>query len=1097
MQYEPIDFWNQIAEVKQQAPRKSTSGKRDLTQITARLIDLVSSWVNEPEAVKLHYEHAKDNYIKFGDLQSVCVLLRDNFSFSKRLFPNFVPSTRGLDTLQLHEQFCSLLEARIKDLLPTKGWLTGFSQGSTEDHVISRTNSTQSLNFQSESDTANTSSSSETSQPRMADSNIEKVNLTGVKFRTPKDLDEETSFKRFNAQFVLWLKAYHIKIKEDISDSSKKEDPAIVMAYRATISQHRAWQSAVSRAAASHEGADLKTIMSAASKILQPAEKSMFQLCTAMSQAKQTDHSHDGCLRHYEKIRELKENPVLSDFKEPWFAFLLVHGSVHYDSLAAGAVDIETDSLEKIQECIEKIQLRSDIKNDATIAANFSKSRGKQFINSSSKSGGKRFNKNFSKNRYHSNKNKFFCKIHGECDHTTNKCTELESILRSRQRNSSSGNKFSKSEGRRKINQVANDEFPESSSDNFSDYGEEDLPHCAAVRTDISNVTAAPRVFTNILCKNPDGTKSINTKAQVDTAADMTVAPYHVAQNLGISYLDPLVSDIFSFDNKKATDQFAGRADINFEILGETHKINVLFLKPQNGQRRMLLGLDLLSKTSFDLSCNGTKWNFKFESDPQQDGRNYVQMVKSQGEQNSWVFEPGRAKVVECKLSTENRLKIASARQENPNQEFYTKPMHANELYMLPSIIDPENPAIAVVNTSDQPISISSDRFFVNGLEVENIDRRENKKNLKPDHVKEFVKLIAKKLSHLTDVRVRNQLARVHLEHPECFYENLTILGTIDCPPIKPIDPNEIKNLEPQKRRIFPEAVYRKAESAWQEMRKSQLVEKSSPELQAELSTIKIQERIEQIQLRSMIKNDATVAANYSNKRGKHFNRNISKIYPRAENKNSYFCKIHGKCNHSTDQCNELDAYIRSKDHELENKKAYFCKIHGKCNHSTDQCNELDAYIRSRHKNQLSKIYDAHSKHTDSNAQQVVATPRVFTNVTCENIQGSKSIEIRSQIDTAADITIAPYHVIQSLGIDNMTPVTKDVYSFHNGKATDKFAGQASVNFRILGKSYNTNVLFLKPHVGRPTMLWLLCLYLRTPSLGKRLSVTKFACSIW
>ena len=356
MQHDPQNFWSQIAELKTKAPRKD--GKRDLTQVTAQLIDAVSSWVNEPQAVKNHYEYAYNQNVKYKDLQSVCVLLRDNFSFSKRLVPDFCRSTRSLDLEALHLEFLKLLEARIQDLLPQKSWLASFNQYSTEDCVISRTNSTQSLYIESDTDTANTSGSSGKSSEAMTD--IEKVSFSGVKLRTPKEVDEETDFKQYNAQFILWLKANHIKIKEDISDASKKEDPAIVMAYRATIAQHKVWRSAVSRAVTTNEGknADLKKVMQLASKILQPAEKSMFQLCMAMSQARQTDQSYDGCLQHYEKIRELKENPVLSDFKEPWFAFLLLHGSVHYERLMAGTVDIETDSLEKIQERIEQIQLR-------------------------------------------------------------------------------------------------------------------------------------------------------------------------------------------------------------------------------------------------------------------------------------------------------------------------------------------------------------------------------------------------------------------------------------------------------------------------------------------------------------------------------------------------------------------------------------------------------------------------------------------------------------------------------------------------------------------------------------------------------------------
>ena len=745
MQHDPQNFWSQIAELKTKAPRKD--GKRDLTQVTAQLIDAVSSWVNEPQAVKNHYEYAYNQNVKYKDLQSVCVLLRDNFSFSKRLVPDFCRSTRSLDLEALHLEFLKLLEARIQDLLPQKSWLASFNQYSTEDCVISRTNSTQSLYIESDTDTANTSGSSGKSSETMTD--IEKVSFSGVKLRTPKEVDEETDFKQYNAQFILWLKANHIKIKEDISDASKKEDPAIVMAYRATIAQHKVWRSAVSRAVTTNEGknADLKKVMQLASKILQPAEKSMFQLCMAMSQARQTDQSYDGCLQHYEKIRELKENPVLSDFKEPWFAFLLLHGSIHYERLMAGTVDIETDSLEKIQERIEQIQLRSEMKNETTVSANFSRSKEKRFDRKFSQ------NKSFKKEK----KTKFFCKMHGECNHSTNKCTDIADFIKKSGKSRSSNENGFNPRGKQ-VKQVANEEYPDSSSDNYSDYGEDELPHCAAVRTYVSNITAAPRVFTNILCEKMDGSKSVNVKAQVDTAADITVAPYHVAQNLNITNLSPLTSDIFSFDNKKATDQFAGRAEIKFKILEKIYKTNVLFLKPQVGQRRMLLGLDILSRTHFNLSCNGTKWNFEFKDKPAHNGRTYVQMIKTNDSAENWVFQPGQTRVDGCKV-----LKKSSS--------------------------------------------------------------------------------------------------------------------------------------------------------------------------------------------------------------------------------------------------------------------------------------------------------------------NVVATPRVFTNVTCENIDGSKSIEVRSQVDTAADMTIAPYHVIKSLGVDNLTPVTKDVYSFHNEKATDKFAGQASINFRILGKTYNTNVLFLKPRVGRPTML--------------------------
>ena len=118
MQHDPQNFWSQIAELKTKAQRNN--GKRDLSTVRTDFVDLISSWVNDPQAVKLHYEYALNEYIKYTDLQSVCVLLRDNFSFSKRLIPSFVRSTRTLDLEALHEQFFQLLEARLQDLLPKK-----------------------------------------------------------------------------------------------------------------------------------------------------------------------------------------------------------------------------------------------------------------------------------------------------------------------------------------------------------------------------------------------------------------------------------------------------------------------------------------------------------------------------------------------------------------------------------------------------------------------------------------------------------------------------------------------------------------------------------------------------------------------------------------------------------------------------------------------------------------------------------------------------------------------------------------------------------------------------------------------------------------
>ena len=100
----------------------------------------------------------------------------------------------------------------------------------------------------------------------------------------------------------------------------------------------------------------------------------------------------------------------------------------------------------------------------------------------------------------------------------------------------------------------------------------------------------------------------------MDTAADRTIAPFSLARSLGIRTFEKVENSVYSFDKKKCNEIFAGQKFLNVRINDKDFTIKILFLKPNIGANRVLLGLDILTLTPFDLSFNNNRWNFRFKT---------------------------------------------------------------------------------------------------------------------------------------------------------------------------------------------------------------------------------------------------------------------------------------------------------------------------------------------------------------------------------------------------------------------------------------------------------------------------------------------------
>jgi len=111
-------------------------------------------------------------------------------------------------------------------------------------------------------------------------------------------------------------------------------------------------------------------------------------------------------------------------------------------------------------------------------------------------------------------------------------------------------------------------------------------------------------------------------------------------------------------------------------------------LKPNVGANRVLLGLDILTLTPFDLSFNNNRWNFRFKTREEIAKEKIIKVIRAESEkEDDWILQPFKNEIVDLEID-EARFQI----YENeflPNQrETSVAKVHlqCNEEEILPMI---------------------------------------------------------------------------------------------------------------------------------------------------------------------------------------------------------------------------------------------------------------------------------------------------------------------------------------------------------------------------------------------------------------------------
>ena len=605
-----------------------TTRKSDDTDIgkNTSYVAFLQSIVNDSEALDAHVkflgnEVAEENKFFYNDFKKVLVVLRDQFKFTQRLEKKIPENLSGRSTEYYASILISVFNERKNEVLAKKNpgfW--GSVVGQTETQVASLQPS------KNNSPNISDDQISVASTTTMA--NIHEVNLTGIKFIEPKP---EWTFKKFNEKFEFLLKINKIKLKEDLTDD-KSEDPCILDAYQYSVLTNDEWNSAVKQARASEEGkkAHLKKIMELAESILEPTHQSLLHLIHALTELRDKyggREDAESARSLYRSVQRMAEMPCLADLNSTTFLnFILLNSSYHKKNIA-NLVDIKNDTLESIQNKIDKQIAISPTSNDEETGVN-----AVQFKRNFHREGHKRFDDE----RQNNSK---YCHVHGENQtHTTKEC---RTILKLKQRNE----KPEKSV--KNVRAQQENEYSESDSDS-SEYGQ--FLGIKAVRSSCHKKKLNKRVYEKIACGNGKG-EFTDIIGLIDTGADISVAPYSLAKKLGITHLQEITKPIFAFDNSEASSQFAGKQKIRIKIQEKELNVEVLFLKKSIKCSKMLIGMDVLGLHPFKIFLS-KKNNWKFEwisNDKQQD--RYIKMSDiCQDNEKPWTFEPGEEKIANAEF---------------------------------------------------------------------------------------------------------------------------------------------------------------------------------------------------------------------------------------------------------------------------------------------------------------------------------------------------------------------------------------------------------------------------------------------------------------
>ena len=449
----PKLFYNQVQNI-----RLSTvlTDKEKVDQ----LIELVQSIVSDTTALLKHIsfieeEIQSENKLFFYEFQKVLKIIRDRFVFSDRLLRAIPRGLNSFTCIELASILVTVYTERIEEVRSKKASKSssGFFWGQPNNEE--KTKELASVQPSDES-SANTSRNeievqSETEKnTEMAQ--IVKAEFKGIKLIEPK---EDQLFRQFNLKFQKLMLMHDVPLKASLDDN-KKEDPKIIEAYVFTLSDKDEWLNAVTQAKDSNEGknADLVSLMKMAENILEPTHKSLMCLLQKLTSLKQTygsEKSSQSCRKLYKEITDVKELPCIKNFSVDTFLNFLLLESSGFKNEIVGLVDIEKDSLQSIQEKIDKQSATSEHDHAEELAVNAVRHRDRH--------------SNFRERKWRNNadQREKFCLFHGDnTTHQTNDCLTIQGMLKKQDEKSIQAVKA--------IQKKAPDTNDEESSEDSSEY---------------------------------------------------------------------------------------------------------------------------------------------------------------------------------------------------------------------------------------------------------------------------------------------------------------------------------------------------------------------------------------------------------------------------------------------------------------------------------------------------------------------------------------------------------------------------------------------------------------------------------------------------
>jgi len=532
-----------------------------------------------------------------------------------------------------------------------------------------------------------------------------QVDLSRVKFPDPTDYDK---IEKFNDEFRAKLSLCRVKLKAAITDETE-EDPIIVTAYRCALASKPIWRSAVLSAIKKCSTAkDLETIMTETKHILEPPVLSWFNIFNSVYDMEQAEKTMEETVKLFDKIMELADHEMFSCNSnncpmQKFFKFLLARNSPFFDQIQ-GSLDIEKMSIHELQKKLTNC-VPTNSRENYVRAAYHESSQINQHRNRKRVTSVKNLQNNV-ENGYEYTKNygEKFCIKHRWGNHTTNRCRDL----------------IEEYEPEKQINQVSrniDNHQADESSDDIENYGEADI-FTAKVETGTSMSNPLSRIYCRLPFSNPEDGTVIHARCQVDTAADKTVIPFSLAQSIGIHSFDKIKGDVYSFDKKKCTNQFIGQQSVSVTINDEDFQVKVLILKPSIGEKRVLLGLDILKLQPFELSFQENWWNFRFKTKKEIIEQKIVKISRREEKtEKPWVLQPFEEEVVDLEIDSK-RKKLLMVKNGMQEDNAFIKSRRIDDIEIIASSFNPCKSQVVIRNVSKYPIGLRGSSFHVDNVEI-------------------------------------------------------------------------------------------------------------------------------------------------------------------------------------------------------------------------------------------------------------------------------------------------------------------------------------------------------------------------------------------